>query len=67
MIGTLFFLIGLGLTVFACIEIGTSPVLQKKQKTLYIILMALTNWIGIFVYYIFSRRKLMAKKKAALA
>jgi len=67
MITTLFFLIGLGLTVFACIEIGTSPVLLKKQKILYIILMALTNWIGIFVYYVFARRKMMAKKKAALA
>ncbi|MBR4337499.1 MAG: hypothetical protein IKP91_04590 [Bacteroidaceae bacterium] len=67
MIRLLFFLIGISLTVFACIEIATSPVLSKKQKTLYIILMALTNWIGIFVYYVFSRRKLMAKKKAAAA
>jgi hypothetical protein len=64
MISLLFFLIGICLTVFACVEIATSPVLLKKQKILYIVLMALTNWIGIFVYYVFARRKMMAKKKA---
>ena len=65
MIATLFLLVGLFLTVFACIEIGTSPLLTKKKKVLYIILMAITNWIGIFVYVVWGRKKVRPKDTVA--
>ena len=62
MISKLFFLVGLALTVFACLEIGSAPQYSKKQKVLYIVLMAISNWIGIFVYFVFARSKVKPKK-----
>ena len=67
MISTLFFLVGLCLTVLACVEIGTSPLLSKKKKVLYIILMAISNWIGIFVYIVFGRKKIRPKNTEAVS
>jgi ABC-type dipeptide/oligopeptide/nickel transport system permease component len=57
MIGTIIWLIGLILTIKAALEIGKTPG-DIVKKLLFIILLLITSWIGLIVYYLFAKDKI---------
>jgi membrane protein DedA with SNARE-associated domain len=57
MIGTIIWLIGLILTIKAALEIWNTPG-DTVKKLLFIILVLLTSWVGLVVYYFFAKDKI---------
>jgi membrane protein DedA with SNARE-associated domain len=57
MIGTIIWLIGLILTIKAALEIWKTPG-DIVKKLLFIILLLITSWIGLIVYYLFAKDKI---------
>lgn len=57
MIGTIIWLIGLILTIKAALEIWNTPG-DVVKKLLFIILVLITSWIGLIVYYLFAKDKI---------
>jgi hypothetical protein len=57
MIGTIIWLIGLILTIKAALEIWKTPG-DIVKKLLFIILLLITSWIGLIVYYLIAKDKI---------
>ncbi len=57
MIGTIIWLIGLILTIKAALEIWNTSG-DTVKKLLFIILLLITSWIGLIVYYLFAKDKI---------
>jgi hypothetical protein len=57
MLALIIWVIGLVLTIKACLEIWKLPV-DGVKKLLLIIGLLLTSWIGLLVYYFFAKDKL---------
>ncbi len=57
MLALIIWVIGLILTIKACLEIWKLPV-DGVKKLLVIIGLLLTSWIGLLVYYFFAKDKL---------
>lgn len=57
MLALIIWVIGLILTIKACLEIWKLPV-DGEKKLLVIIGLLLTSWIGLLVYYFFAKDKL---------
>jgi hypothetical protein len=57
MLALIIWVIGLVLTIKACLEIWKLPV-DGVKKLLVIIGLLLTSWIGLLVYYFFAKDKL---------
>jgi membrane protein DedA with SNARE-associated domain len=57
MIGTIIWLIGLILTIKAALEIWKTSG-DTVKKLLFIILLLITSWIGLIVYYLFAKDKI---------
>ena len=57
MIALLIWIVGLILTIKACLEIGKLPV-DGVKKLLAIIVLLITSWIGLLVYYFYAKDKL---------
>lgn len=57
MIALLIWIVGLILTIKACLEIWKLPV-DRVKKLLAIIVLLITSWIGLIVYYFFAKDKL---------
>ena len=50
-------MVGLILTIKACLEIWKLPV-DGVKKLLAIVVLLITSWIGLLVYYFFAKDKL---------
>lgn len=57
MVGFIIWLVGLILTIKACLEIWKLPV-DGVKKLLAIIVLLITSWVGLLVYYFFAKDKL---------
>jgi hypothetical protein len=57
MIGTIIWLIGLILTIKAALEIWKTPG-DIVKKLLFIILLLITSWVGLIVYYLIAKDKI---------
>ena len=57
MIGTIIWLIGLILTIKAAIQIWNTSG-DTLKKLLFIILLLITSWVGLIVYYLFAKDKI---------
>ena len=57
MIGFIIWIVGLILTIKACLEIWKLPV-DGVKKLLAIVVLLITSWIGLIVYYFFAKDKL---------
>lgn len=57
MIGTIIWIIGLILCIKAALEIWNLPV-DTAKKLLAIVVLLLTSWVGLVVYYFFARGKM---------
>ena len=57
MIGFIIWIVGVVLTIKAAIEIWNLNV-DPVKKIVVIVLLALTSWIGIAVYYLVAKDKL---------
>ena len=62
MIGFIIWIIGLILAIKAVMEIMKWPV-NSAKKILVIIVLLLTSWIGIAVYYFWGRENLLSMLK----
>ena len=62
MIGFIIWIIGLILAIKAVMEIMKWPV-NGAKKILVIIVLLLTSWIGIAVYYFWGRENLLSMLK----
>ncbi len=60
--GTIIWLIGLVLCIMAVLEILKWNV-DTVKKLLVIVVLLLTSWIGLLVYYLWARKNLEAKLK----
>jgi len=59
MVSTLIYLLGVALGVYAVYEIFTKKTAtEMKTKILSALLILLTSWVGIAVYYFYLRDKL---------
>ncbi len=57
MIGLIIGIIGLVLTIMAALEIYRLEG-DMLKKILFIVLLLITNWIGLVVYYLFARKEI---------
>lgn len=57
MIGTIIYIIGIVLSIMACVEIFK---LQGDfiKKLIFVVLILLTSWIGLAVYYLYARTRI---------
>ncbi|MBR5803277.1 MAG: hypothetical protein IKY31_02885 [Bacteroidaceae bacterium] len=57
MLALIIWIVGLVLTIKACLEIWKLPV-DGVKKLLVIIGLLLTSWVGLIIYYFFAKDKL---------
>lgn len=57
MLGFIIWIVGLILTIKACLEIWKLPV-DGAKKLLTIIVLLLTSWVGLIIYYFLAKDKL---------
>ena len=57
MIGLIIGIIGLALTILAALEIYRLEG-DMLKKILFIVLLLITNWIGLVVYYLFAHKEI---------
>ncbi len=57
MIGTIVWVIGVILCIKAVLEIWSLPV-DTTKKLLAIVVILLTSWLGLLIYYFFAKDKL---------
>lgn len=57
MLAFIIWIVGLILTIKACLEIWKLPV-DGAKKLLTIIVLLLTSWVGLIIYYFFAKDKL---------
>ena len=57
MLALIIWIVGLVLTIKACLEIWKVPV-DGVKKLLVIIGLLLTSWVGLIIYYFFAKDKL---------
>lgn len=57
MIGFIIWIIGLILTIKAALEIWKTNG-DTVKKLLFIIILLITSWIGLIVYYLFAKDKI---------
>ena len=57
MLALIIWIVGLVLTIKACLEIWKLPV-DGAKKLLVIIALLLTSWVGLIIYYFFAKNKL---------
>lgn len=58
MLAFIIWIVGLILTIKACLEIWKLPV-DGAKKLLTIIVLLLTSWVGLIIYYFFAKDKLV--------
>ena len=57
MLAFIIWIVGLILTIKACLVIWKLPV-DGAKKLLTIIVLLLTSWVGLIIYYFFAKDKL---------
>lgn len=57
MIGTIIYIAGVVLSIMAILDIFKKPI-STAGKLISSILLLLTNWVGIAVYYLYAKDKL---------
>ena len=57
MLAFIIWIVGLILTIKACLEIWKLPV-DGAKKLFTIIVLLLTSWVGLIIYYFFAKDKL---------
>lgn len=58
MIGFIIWIIGIVLTVKAGIEVWNLKSVEEVKRIVVIVILVLTSWIGLAVYYLYAKDKL---------
>lgn len=58
MIGFIIWVIGIVLTVKAAIEVWNLKSVEEVKRIVVIVLLVLTSWVGLAVYYLYAKDKL---------
>lgn len=58
MIGFIIWIIGTVLTVKAAIEVWNLKSVEEVKRIVVIVILILTSWVGLAVYYLYAKDKL---------
>lgn len=58
MLGFIIWIIGVVLTIKAALEIWGMKSIDAVKRIIVIVILLITSWIGLIVYYLFAKDKL---------